>query len=126
MRLRLIAFGLPPLALAACMSTPPPLGLPDASVVGFDGHHAIPPDCAALNQPSHLVDAGFGRPGVPFGCASYTNLAAMLARPADLTQPQPYTGADAATAASAVRRFDEGRIKQQATPTTTTSSKFGQ
>jgi type IV pilus biogenesis protein CpaD/CtpE len=56
-----------------------------------------------------MVDAGSGRPGVAFGCATYSNLAAMLARPADLVAPVPYAGADASLAASAVRRYEEGR-----------------
>ncbi len=105
-------------ALSGCMSTPPPLSMPDSSVIGFDGTHAVPPDCAKLDRPSHLVDAGVGRPGVAFGCATYTNLANMLARPADLVQPIPYAGADAALGASAVRRYEEG----QATPLNTTST----
>jgi type IV pilus biogenesis protein CpaD/CtpE len=109
-----------PLLLSGCMSAHPPLGLPDASVVGFDGREAIPPDCAILNQPSHLIDAGVARPGVPFGCATYTNLAVMLARPADLIDPLPYGGADAATASGAVRRFEEGRVKQPNATSTTT------
>jgi type IV pilus biogenesis protein CpaD/CtpE len=110
----LIAFG-------GCFS-PPPLNLPDASVIGFDGQHAVPPNCTQLIEPALLVDAGRARPGVAFGCATYTNLAAMLARPADVVAPLPYAGADAALAASAVRRYDEDRV---ATPTpakpTTTS-----
>ncbi|MEX3931212.1 CpaD family pilus assembly lipoprotein [Paraburkholderia phymatum] len=109
----------PPLALSACMSATPPIGLPDASVIGFDGYKALAPDCATLAQPSHLIDAGFGRPGVAFGCATYTNLAVMLARPADLVEPLPYAGADATTAASAVRRFDEGRVKPPNATSTT-------
>lgn len=105
-------------AIAGCMSAHPPLGIPDPSMIGFDGSHAVPPDCATLMQPSHLVDAGFGRPGVAFGCATYTNLAVMLARPADLVAPIPYAGADAALGASAVRRYEEGR----ATPLNSTST----
>ncbi|EIP85002.1 hypothetical protein A33K_18273 [Burkholderia humptydooensis MSMB43] len=94
--------------------------MPDASVIGYDPRdgRAVPPDCTTLEQPSHMVDAGFGRPGVQFGCATYSNLAVMLARPADLIAPQPYAGADAALAASAVRRYDEGR----ATPLHPTST----
>lgn len=105
-------------AMSGCMSEHPPLGMPDASVVGFDGSRAVPPDCAALVQPSHMIDAGAARPGVAFGCATYTNLAAMVARPADLVQPLPYAGADAAIGASAVRRYDEGRT----TPLNSTST----
>ena len=107
--------------LTSCMSVAPPLGMPDPSVIGFvpgESGHAIPPRCEALDQHSGMVDAGSGRPGVAFGCATYTNLAIMLARPADLVQPIPYAGADAALGASAVRRYDEGR----ATPINSTST----
>lgn len=110
--------------LSACMSEHPPLGMPDDTVIGFsaqDGGRAIPPQCAQLNQPSHMIDAGRGRPGVEFGCATYSNLAAMLARPADLVAPLPYAGADAALGASAVRAYDEGRT-QPLNPTSTTTS----
>ncbi|MBN3789154.1 CpaD family pilus assembly lipoprotein [Burkholderia sp. Ac-20353] len=111
-----------PLLLAGCLSAPPPLSLPDASVVGFDGVRAVPPDCAKLMQPSHLVDAGFARAGVPFGCATYTNLAAMLARPEDLVAPVPYAGADAEVAAGAVRRYLEDRVKQSEPARTLTTT----
>ncbi|CAN7490163.1 CpaD family pilus assembly protein [Trinickia sp. LjRoot230] len=109
--------------IAGCMSAHPPLGMPDPSVIGFtpgDGGHAVAPTCDALAQPSHMVDAGRGRPNVAFGCATYSNLAAMLARPADLVAPEPYAGADAALGASAVRRYDEGRMTPL-NPTSTTS-----
>lgn len=108
-------------AISGCMSAPPPLGMPDSSVVGFDGMHAVPPDCATLQQPSRLTDAGFARPGVAFGCATYTNLAIMLARPADLVRPIPYGGADAAIGASAVRRYEEERTTPL-NPTSTTTN----
>ncbi len=100
------------LGLTSCMSTRPPLDMPDPSVIGFvpgDGGHLTPPPCAALNQRSDMRDAGSARPGVAFGCATYSNLAAMIARPADLVAPIPYSGADAPLAASAVRRYEEGR-----------------
>jgi pilus assembly protein CpaD len=99
-------------ALAGCMSAHPPLDMPDASVIGFtpgDGGRATPPSCEALDQPSHMIDAGAARPGIAFGCATYSNLAVMVARPADLVSPLPYAGADAPLAASAVRRYEEGR-----------------
>ncbi|MCA3931868.1 CpaD family pilus assembly lipoprotein [Burkholderia sp.] len=112
MRTRSTVAALLLLALAGCLSAPPPVNLPDARTIGFDGTHAVPPDCAKLMQPSHLVDAGYARPGVPFGCATYSNLAAMLARPEDLVAPVPYGGADAQTAADAVRRYVEDRVKE--------------
>jgi pilus assembly protein CpaD len=111
-------------SLAGCMSAHPPLGMPDDSVIGFsaqDGGRALPPECARLNQPSHMTDAGWRRPGVEFGCATYSNLAAMLVRPADLVAPVPYAGADAALGASAVRAYEEGR-SQPLRPSSTTTS----
>ncbi|PMS09727.1 hypothetical protein FNF07_09475 [Trinickia caryophylli] len=97
--------------------------MPDASAIGFvpgENGHAVPPSCDALNEPSAMIDAGQRRPGVAFGCATYSNLAAMLARPADLVAPQPYAGADAPLAASAVRRYEEGRAAPL-NPTSTTT-----
>lgn len=99
------------LLLGGCMSPRPPHGMPDASVIGVtQGGHAIAPACKALIQPSGMVDAGQARPGVAFGCATYTNLAAMIARPADLVTPRPYAGGSSALATGAVRRHEEGRI----------------
>ncbi|MEA3116970.1 MAG: hypothetical protein QOI13_240 [Paraburkholderia sp.] len=109
------------ICLTSCMSAAPPLGMPDPSVIGFtpgDGGKVIPPSCAALDQPSGMLDAGEARPGIAFGCATYSNLAAMVKRPADLVAPLPYAGADAPLAASAVRRYEEGR----ATPLNTSNS----
>lgn len=99
------------IGLTSCMSAP--LGIPDASVIGYvpgeNGGHAVPPSCEALNEAAPMRDAGLQRPGVAFGCATYSNLAAMVARPADFVSPRPYAGADAPLAASAVRRYEEGR-----------------
>lgn len=106
-------------ALSGCKSAP--LSMPDSSVIGFDGTHAIPPDCAKLEQPSHMRDAGFRRPTVAFGCATYTNLANMLARPADLVQPIPYTGADAALGASAAHHYEDGTAMPLNTTSTTSN-----
>lgn len=110
-------------ALAGCMSGHPPYGMPDASTIGYDARTGLAraPDCAALEQRSQMSAAGRARPGVSFGCATYGNLAAMLARPADLVAPLPYAGADAALGASAVRRYDEGRATPL-NPTSTTTS----
>lgn len=110
--------------LTGCMSEHPPLGMPNDSVIGFtseNGGRAIAPQCEQLNQPSHVLDAGRGRPGVAFGCATYSNLAAMLVRPADLVAPMPYAGADAALAASAVRAYEQGRAQPLRSTSTTTS-----
>jgi type IV pilus biogenesis protein CpaD/CtpE len=99
-------------AVAASVSgcVKPPRTMPDASVIGFDGHSALPPDCASLARPSLLTDAGSRRPGMEWGCATYTNLAAQIAHPEDAVKPQKLGPADAAVAASAVRRYETGRV----------------
>ena len=110
--------------LTSCMSAP--LGMPDASVIGYvpgeNGGHAVPPSCEALSQEAPMRDAGMQRPSVAFGCATYSNLAAMVARPADFVSPRPYAGADAPLAASAVRRYEEGHAIPLSGAYSTTSS----
>ncbi|PMS15347.1 hypothetical protein C0Z18_27165 [Trinickia dabaoshanensis] len=96
--------------LGGCMSTPPRLGLPDASVIRLRDGHAVPPDCALLVEHSDFRDAGAARPDIAFGCATYTNLAVMLARGSDLTDPVPFGGADAGVAGDAVRRYETGKV----------------
>ena len=88
----------------------PPIGMPDQSTIGFDGHSALPPDCASLARPSLLTDAGWRRPSMEWGCATYTNLAAQVANPQDLVKPQPSGPADAAVAASGVHRYETGHV----------------
>jgi type IV pilus biogenesis protein CpaD/CtpE len=95
----------------------PPRNLPNESVIGFDGRNALPPDCASLSRPAVLTDAGWRRPSMEWGCATYTNLAAQLARPQDAVAPQTLGPADAAVAASAVRRYETGRVTRLDTST---------
>ena len=97
-------------SLAGCMH--PPLTMPNDTVIGFDGKHAVPPDCEALSRPPVLSDAGRQRPAMQWGCATYTNLAAQVAYPADLVDPQTLGPANGATAASAVRRYETGHVIQ--------------
>jgi pilus assembly protein CpaD len=88
----------------------PPRNMPDPSTIGFDGRSTLPPDCASLARPSVLTDAGWHRPSMEWGCATYTNLAAQVAHPQDLVKPEPLGPADAAIAASAVRRYETGHV----------------
>jgi hypothetical protein len=88
----------------------PPRNMPNESVIGYDGQSAVPPDCAKLARPSLLTDAGLRRPSMQWGCATYTNLAAQLAHPEDAVKPQTLGPADAAVAASAVRRYESGHV----------------
>jgi pilus assembly protein CpaD len=99
----------------------PPRGMPDESVIGFDGKSALPPDCASLARPSVLTDAGWHRPQMEWGCATYTNLAAQVANPKDLVAPQTLGRADAAVAASAVHRYETGHLIPLDTSTSRTS-----
>ncbi|KMZ12889.1 hypothetical protein BHUM_00856c [Candidatus Burkholderia humilis] len=87
----------------------PPRNMPNESVIGFDGANAIAPDCDALSRPSILTDAGKHRPSMQWGCATYSNLVAQLARPRDLVEPQPLGPADGA-AAAAMGRYETGHI----------------
>ncbi|MDQ7981728.1 CpaD family pilus assembly lipoprotein [Paraburkholderia sp. SARCC-3016] len=84
--------------------------MPDASVIRFDGHTALPPECASLARPSVVNDAGTARPDMQWGCATYTNLAAQIAHPRDLVKPDSLGPADAAIAASAVHRYQAGQV----------------
>jgi len=88
----------------------PSIGMPDVSSIGFDGTRALAPDCDALTQPSTLIDGGFHRPSMQWGCATYTNLAAQIAHPKDLVAPKPMGPANATVAASAMQRYEAGQV----------------
>jgi len=88
----------------------PPRGMPDESTISYDGKSAVPPDCAGLARPSVLTDAGWHRPEMEWGCATYTNLAAQVAHPRDLVAPAKLAPANAAVAASAVHRYETGHV----------------
>ncbi|WP_250515401.1 CpaD family pilus assembly lipoprotein [Caballeronia sp. INDeC2] len=96
--------------LSGCFK--PPRNMPNDSVIGYDGKNAVPPDCNSLTRRSLLTDGGLHRPSMQWGCATYTNLAAQLAHPADIVAPQTLGPADGATAASAMRRYENGRVIQ--------------
>ncbi|PXW23177.1 CpaD family pilus assembly lipoprotein [Paraburkholderia caballeronis] len=106
--IRSIAAALAALALGGCFK--PPFDMPDASVIGYDGRYAVPPDCRKLAVPAGLTDAGRRRPAVEWGCATYTNLAAQIANPRDLVEPGPLGPADAPVAASAVWRYENDKL----------------
>jgi pilus assembly protein CpaD len=52
-----------------------------------------------------------------YGCANTTNLGLMVASPADLVSPRPFTGIEAQPAAGAVQRYLTDRVKTPPTPT---------
>jgi pilus assembly protein CpaD len=94
--------------LGGCLQ--PPLGMPDERTLSYDGHSVVPPDCDALKRHSLLLDAGIPRQSVSFGCATYTNLAAQIARPADIVEPIPMGPADGAVAANGVLRYQTDTV----------------
>ncbi len=49
------------LPLAGCYLKPP-VSMPDARVVGYDGTSAVPPDCDKLTRAALLLDGGVRRP----------------------------------------------------------------
>jgi hypothetical protein len=98
-------------ALSLCGCAEPPLGMHDVDVIGYDGQQAIPPDCSKLVEKSvYYTATKHPRPTMAWGCATYTNLAAQIVRPADLVAPHPLSPADAAVAASAVSRYQRGDV----------------
>lgn len=102
-------------------------GVPDPSVIrvvqGPDGRVvAQAPDCVALLQGSQYHSVNDARPAIAFGCATYTNLAASLARPADLVSPREFGGPHPNAAALAVHRY---RLNQVEPLRTTRSTNIG-
>ncbi len=84
-------------------------GVPDPGVIRLTQHNgqwrAEAPDCQALLQPSQYNNPDNMRLSIAFGCATYTNLAASLARPGDLANPPAFGGTPADTSRLAVERY---------------------
>jgi type IV pilus biogenesis protein CpaD/CtpE len=116
------------LLLAGCFPTKDFSGFPGVNSITVQrnasgDYSAVPPDCEKLLQPS-LTNAPHNmRPDIAFGCATYSNLAAQVANPKDLVDPQPYAGQHADTAGAAVTRYRQDQIKEL--ETTRTTSKTG-
>lgn len=83
--------------------------VPDPNVIRVTQHNgqwrAQAPDCTPLLQPSQYNSYGNLRMSIAFGCATYSNLAASVARPSDLVQPRVYVGTHADTVVTAVERY---------------------
>ncbi|WP_414449228.1 CpaD family pilus assembly lipoprotein [Burkholderia sp. 22PA0099] len=111
-------------ALTGCVADPTP-GMVDASTiqVGPDGTPSV--DCRSLAQPSVLTWGGERRPSMQWGCATYSNLAAQVANPQDLVAPATLGPADAAVAASAVRRYETDNVKALGGSSTSSSGSSG-
>lgn len=88
----------------------PPFDMADASVIRYDGSKATPPDCRKLAVPAGLTDGGQALPSASWGCATYTNLAAQVAHPADLATPAPVGPANAEVAVGAMQRYRQDKV----------------
>lgn len=97
--------------------------LPDASVIGLaqEGRQlrAVAPECSRFLSRSQLSKPGDTRMDIAFGCATYTNLSAQIAQPADLFQPRPFGGQEAGAAGAAVERYRMDAVKPLRGTTTT-------
>lgn len=63
------------------------------------------PDCNQLQEASQYHGINNARPSIAFGCATYSNLAASLARPSDLVSPKEFAGPQPDAAVLAVERY---------------------
>lgn len=124
-RASLAALGIPA-DLTALDSRPAPGAQP---VLVFYHITATAPDCDTLvthNEavtPTPMLDFD-KRPSVAFGCATYSNLAASVANPADLAEGRGYAGSDGTSQSQAVERYNSGKITplRQTTSTSKTTS----
>lgn len=116
-----LAAGAAALALSACFPRPDYGGLPDPSAIAVTGSgaqaQAVAPDCDTMLLPSAMTTAD-DRHTWAFGCATYTNLARSVARPADLTDPAPFAGASAVREEGAVRRYHDNKTTPLKSTTT--------
>ncbi|MCG8710791.1 hypothetical protein JHU04_004100 [Brenneria sp. 4F2] len=89
-------------------------GMPDVSSIKLQQRGkewvAVAPDCQSMLQPGRDWEDN-GRWRIAFGCATYTNLAASLARPQDLAAPRQYSGMQADAAALSITRYRENKVE---------------
>lgn len=73
-------------------------------------HIVNPPRCPDWRKPAYPDYKNTTSSN--FGCATATNLGAMIANPRDLVEGQEFSGPDAERASSAVRRYQDDEVKQ--------------
>lgn len=84
-------------------------GLPDGPVVArFETYAAQGPDCSG--QWDNYVSTNSNNATKHFGCARTANLAAMIANPRDLVQPQAMTAADGLRRATVLEKYRRGEV----------------
>jgi len=101
-----------PWLLSSCMSYEP-AHMPNESSISLENGVLISPDCSSMVDKSHFKNdtlQRIPRPSVAFGCATYNNLAKMIARPQDLVAPRGYSGQSGANAATAAQRYYDNKL----------------
>jgi len=103
-----------PLLLAGCTATtaanePPPYKPKEAKVAVVNGRYvAVPPTCPDWSAPE--ANSFTNEPSSNFGCATETNLASMVANPADLARGNGKPVADGDLAALRVKQYRAGLV----------------
>lgn len=101
--------GLDPKRIAIAPAGGAPIAAAPVSIV-IDRYAVVPPPCAPWQAlASASADNSATRPD--FGCTNQKNLGAMIADPRDLIKSASSPYADGATAASAVQRYHEDKLK---------------
>jgi pilus assembly protein CpaD len=91
---------------------------PNALTVVIGRYVVIPPSCPNWSKPS--TGDSNNRTSSNFGCATATNLGAMVADPGDLVTGKSLGPGDATVSAGAVQRYREDSIKELPTDATRT------
>lgn len=73
---------------------------------------AVGPDCSRLGWPDNLAFTPRNTPWSNYGCATQNNLAAMIANPRDLVEPQPMDDVDMARRTKVLEEYRKGRATQ--------------
>ncbi|MBX7248535.1 MAG: CpaD family pilus assembly protein [Caulobacteraceae bacterium] len=76
-------------------------------LVGFTGYAAVVPDCGRWDN---LTATGSNQVHSNFGCAVTANMAAQIANPADIANPQPMDPTDAQRRSTVMDRYRKGEL----------------
>lgn len=85
----------------------------------FTSYTAEAPDCSAMVTANPSLEAE-NRPSMAFGCATYSNLAAQVADPADLAVPRAFAGPEGTTGSTAVQSYLDDKVKKLKSLSTST------
>jgi pilus assembly protein CpaD len=93
---------------------------PNALTIVVGRYIVIPPNCPNWSKPSSGDPNN--RTSSNWGCATTTNLGAMIADPGELVTGKPLGPGDATVSAGSVQRYREDSIKELPTDPTRTKS----